>query len=174
MNPPDRRACVAVNGSAVWRQTRPFPTIPAVCPKGGMTVRRVLAIAVFAVCVANLYAADDDTPQAAATRKKLETKVTFKFKEISLADALDEIKEETKVTFVLEKGSVSRNQKVSLDVKDVTLAEALDKMLGKNGLGYIVVSGKNDAYNGSILIKQGKERGSPIKDKETPKDKKDK
>jgi hypothetical protein len=139
-----------------------------------MTVRRVLAIATLAVVAlftANVFA-DDDTPEAAATRKKLQQKVTFKFKDTRLEDALDEIKEDTKVTFILEKGSVSRNQAVSLDVKDVTLADALDKMFAKNGLGYIVVSGKKDAYNGSILIKQGKERGYPIKDE--PKDKKDK
>ena len=41
----------------------------------------------------------------------------------------------------------------------------LVKMFTKNGLGYIVVSGAKDAYNGSILIKQGKERGYPAKDK---------
>lgn len=129
-------------------------------------MRRLLAIVAVAVCTAGVYAADEDTPQAAATRKKLDTKVTFKFKEMSLSDALDEIKEATNVTFIVDtKGGVSRNQKVNLDVKDVTLADALDKMLGKNGLGYIVVSGAKDAYNGSILIKQGKERGYPLKDK---------
>jgi hypothetical protein len=61
---------------------------------------------------------------------------------------------------------VSRNQKINLDVKDVTVADALAKMFEKNGLGYVVVSGKKDAYNGSVLIKQGKERGSPITDKD--------
>jgi type II secretory pathway component GspD/PulD (secretin) len=139
-------------------------------------VRRLLAFTLFAivaVCATNLYAADDDTPQAAATRKKLQKKVTFTFKEESLVDVLDEIKEATGVTFIVDtKGGVSRNQKINLNVKDVTLAEALDKMFEKNGLGYIVVSGAKDAYNGSILIKQGKERGSPITDKD--KDKKDK
>ena len=37
-----------------------------------------------------------------------------------------------------------------------------------------LVSGKKDAYNGSILVKQGKERGSPITDAPKDKDKKDK
>jgi hypothetical protein len=141
-------------------------------------VRRVFALtalAVVAAFAASLYAADEDTPEAAATRKKLQTKVTLKFKETSLVDCLDEIKEATGVTFILDtKGGVSRNQKINLDVKDVTLAQALDKMFEKNGLGYVVVSGKKDAYNGSILIKQGKERGSPITDKDAPKEKKDK
>jgi type II secretory pathway component GspD/PulD (secretin) len=140
-----------------------------------MTVRRILALAVIAVVAASavpLYAADDDTPQAAATRKKLQTKVSFTFKEMSLVDALDEIKDATGVTFIIDtKGGVSRNQKININVKDVTLAEALDKMFEKNGLGYIVVSGAKDAYNGSILIKQGKERGSPIKDDAKDKDK---
>ena len=141
-------------------------------------MRRVFALtalAVVAAFAASLYAADEDTPEAAATRKKLQTKVTLKFKETSLVDCLDEIKEATGVTFILDtKGGVSRNQKINLDVKDVTLAQALDKMFEKNGLGYVVVSGKKDAYNGSILIKQGKERGSPITDKDAPKEKKDK
>jgi autotransporter-associated beta strand protein len=138
---------------------------------GGLIVRRVLAIAALAVVAAfaaSLYAADEDTPEAAATRKKLqEKKVTLKFKETSLTDVADELKEATGVSFILDtKGGVSRNQKINLDVKDVTLAEALDKMFEKNGLGYIVISGKGNAYNGSVLIKQGKERGSPIKDKD--------
>lgn len=136
-------------------------------------MRRILALTLFAVAAVSavqVYAADDDTPQAAATRKKLQMKVKFDFKEEPLVDVLDEIKEATGVTFIIDtKGGVSRNQKINLNVKDVTLAEALDKMFEKNGLGYLVVSGAKDAYNGSILIKQGKERGSPIKD-----DKKDK
>ena len=49
----------------------------------------------------------------------------------------------------------------------------LDGMFKKNGLGYYVISAKNNAYDGSILIKQGKERGfklagddpKPAKDK---------
>jgi autotransporter-associated beta strand protein len=43
----------------------------------------------------------------------------------------------------------------------VTLAEVFDGMFKKNGLGYIVISGKNNGYDGSIQIKQGKERGFP-------------
>jgi type II secretory pathway component GspD/PulD (secretin) len=142
-------------------------------------VRRVIAIAAFAVCAltaASVFAADDDTPEAAATRKKLQTKVTLKFKEQSLVDCLDEIKEAAGITFKLDTG-VSRNQKLSIDVKETTVADVLDKLFEKNGLGYIVVSGKKDAYNGSVLIKMGKERGSPIKDepaKDKDKDKKDK
>ena len=136
-------------------------------------MRRILAVAIFVIVAAStaqLHAADDDTPQAAATRKKLQMKVSFTFKEQSLSECLDDIKEATGVTFIIDtKGGVSRNQKINVSVKDVTLAELLDKMFEKNGLGYIVVSGAKDAYNGSVLIKQGKERGSPIKD-----DKKDK
>jgi type II secretory pathway component GspD/PulD (secretin) len=137
-----------------------------------LTVRRILALTTIAFALlfaSSVYSADDeDTPKAAATRKKLQTKVTLKFKETSLSDAVDEIKDMTGVSFILDtKGGVSRNQKLNLDVKDVTLAEALDKMFEKNGLGYIVVSdkAKNAAYDGAILIKMGKERGSPIKDK---------
>jgi hypothetical protein len=119
----------------------------------------------------------DDTPKAAETRKKLQTKITVNFKDTPLKDVIEEIKDEhvKGLTFIYDTG-VSKNQAITYSGKDVTLAEAFDAMFKKNGLGYIVISGKKDAYDGSIKIKQGKERGFPITDdKDKPdKDKKDK
>ena len=60
------------------------------------------------------------------------------------------------------KGGVSQNQAITYKGADVTLEQALDEMFKKNGLGYVVISGKNNAYDGSVLIKQGKERGYPL------------
>ena len=60
---------------------------------------------------------------------------------------------------------MSRNQAITYKAKGVPLEEALDAMFKKNGLGYIVISKKNNAYDGSIQIKQGKECGHPLKDK---------
>jgi len=123
---------------------------------------------------------DDDTPKAATTRKKLETKVTVKFKEEPLKECVEELKDAVPGVSILidTKGGVSGNTTINYEAKDMTLADVLDGMFKKNGLGYIVISGKKDAYDGSILIKQGKERGYPIKegdkDKEKDKDKKDK
>ena len=123
-------------------------------------------------------AAADDTPKAAATRKKLETKITVKFKEEPLKECVEELKDVVPGVSILidTKGGVSGNTTINYEAKDATLADVLDGMFKKNGLGYIVVSGKNNAYDGSILIKQGKERGYPIKegDKDKDKDKKDK
>jgi hypothetical protein len=112
-------------------------------------------------------AADDDTPAAKATFKLLETKVpSINIKDTRLEDAMEELKEIKELKGLRirldSKGGVSRNQQVSFSGKDVTLAEIFDKMFMKNGLGYIVISKKNDAYDGSILIKQGKERGRPL------------
>ena len=139
---------------------------------------RLFAVALLTVCTAGFVSAaepgDDDTPQAAATRKKLQTKVTVKFKEEPLKECIDELKEMAGVSILYDaKGGVSGNQAVNFEAKDMTLADVLDGMFKKNGLGYYVRSGKNDAYNGSIWIKQGKERGFPIKegDKDKPADK---
>jgi hypothetical protein len=159
----------AESGSCAHRNAKP----------GGNTVKRLFAVAVLTFCGMGFVAAaepgDDDTTKAAATRKKLQTKITVKFKETRLEDAVDEIKDMVPgVSILLDaKGGVSRNQAINYEGKDVTLADALDGMFKKNGLGYYIRSGKNDAYDGAIWVKQGKERGFPIKEeeKDKPKDK---
>jgi len=125
---------------------------------------RLIALAAL-VCVAglNVHAAEEDTPAAAKTRKLLKEKITIEFKDTRLEDAIDEIKEQVKDLKVLldTKGGVSRNQTLSYSGKDVTIEEALDGMFKKNGLGYIVISKKGNAYDGSGMVRQGKERGRP-------------
>jgi len=114
----------------------------------------------------------EDTPEAAALRKVLDSKVKeVKFADQRLEEVLEELKDTVKgFKFKLDsKGGVSRNQKVSYAGKDKTVHEILDGLFTKNGLGYYVISGKNDAYNGLLFIKQGKERG--YKMGEEPKDK---
>jgi hypothetical protein len=114
----------------------------------------------------------EDTPEAAATRKVLEMKLKeVKYTEVRLEEVLDDLKDMVKgFKYKLDsKGGVSRNQKVTFAGKDKTVAEILDGLFTKNGLGYYVISGKNDAYNGLLFIKQGKERG--YKAGEEPKDK---
>jgi hypothetical protein len=113
-----------------------------------------------AVCVSPV-SADEDTPKAAATRKLLKKKISVDFKDTRLEDAIDEIKEKVKglKTTLDTKGGVSRNQTINYEAKDKTIEEILDGMFAKNGLGYIVISKKNNAYDGLVQIKQGKERG---------------
>src|ERR1700722_7981562 len=123
-------------------------------------MRRFLAVAlVFPMALLAVPAADTpDTAKAAATRKLLkEKKITLEIKELGLAEALDEIKDQVKgVTFLIDtKGGVSRNQKVSYSGKDVTIEVALDGLLKKNDLGYYVIT-KEKSYDGSIRIVKGK------------------
>lgn len=132
-------------------------------------MRQLIAIAlVCGVGLAGLSAADkdsEDTPKAAQTRKLLKSKkVTVEFSDDRLEDVLSELKDQTKVHFTVDsKGGVSRNQKLSYTAKNKPLDEVLDKMLKKNGLGYIVISKKGDAYDGTVQIRQGNERGYPKK-----------
>jgi hypothetical protein len=132
-------------------------------------MRHVLALTLASLLGAvGVQAGDkpEDTPAAAKTRKLLDTKITVKFKDTRLEDMIDELKEEhvKGIKIILDsKGGVSRNQTITYEGKDVTLADALDKMFAKNGLGYIVISKKGNAYDGVVQIRQGKERGYPLK-----------
>src|SRR5262249_27080873 len=139
---------------------------------GGPTVTRsaktfalAAVLAVVSVCPADDKAAGDDTPKAAAARKLLKTKITVAFKETPLKDVIEELKEDhvKGLSIRLEtRGGVSQNQSITYKVTNVPLEQAFDEMFKKNGLGYVVISGKNNAYDGSVLIKQGKERGYPL------------
>jgi autotransporter-associated beta strand protein len=123
------------------------------------------ALAAVNLCPADDKAGGDDTPKAAATRKLLKTKITVVFKDTPLKDVIEEIKEDHVKGISIRidtRGGVSQNQAINYKGTNVALEDALDEMFKKNGLGYVVISGKNNAYDGSVLIKQGKERGYPI------------
>ena len=132
-------------------------------------MRLLLSLAALVCLVLTVARADeprsDDTPAAAKTRKLLKTKITVDFKETRLEDAVDEIKEQVKGLKVLldTKGGVSRNQAITYKAKDAPVEDVLAGMFAKNGLGYIVISKKGDAYDGLVQIRQGKERGRPLK-----------
>jgi hypothetical protein len=121
---------------------------------------------IFALGLTAVLAADDtsdDTPLAAATRKKLKEKVTCDYKDTRLEDVVDDLKEQIKgLRMQLDsKGGVSRNMTFTFACKDKPLDEALDELLKKTDLGYIIISKKGNAYDGSIQIRKGKERGVP-------------
>jgi len=109
--------------------------------------------------------ADDDTPAAAKTRKLLKTKITIEFKDTRTEDCMDELKEAVKgLKFLLDtKGGVSRNKTLSFKAKDLTVEEVLDGLFKKQGLGYIVISKKGNAYDGLVEVRQSDERGYPKK-----------
>jgi hypothetical protein len=143
---------------------------------GGSIVRRLMLTAsLFAACLmglVNLYAADkdDDTPKAAATRKLLKTKVTVNFKDTPLKDIIEEIQDQvqdkTKKKLgvrVDNKGGVSNNTKFTYKADNQPLDEVLDKMFKKNDLGYLVISQRNNAYDGTLFIVKGGARGYPPK-----------
>ena len=134
-------------------------------------MRHLLTLAaLFALCLTGAYAAGVSSlslSAAAKTRKLLKKKVECSYKDTRLEDVVEDLKSQIDgLKMQLDtKGGVSRNQAITYKAKGVTLEEALDAMFKKNGLGYIVISGKKNAYDGSIQIRQGKERGRPLKDK---------
>jgi len=118
------------------------------------------------------WSAEKDTPAAAATRKKLQTKITVEYKDVSLKEIMDDIKQ--KVTdatgmdlsiWLDNPGGVSNNSTLSYSGKNQTVADILDGMFKNNGLGYIVISKEYKTYKGRydgwLLIVKGKERGYP-------------
>ncbi|HXG08636.1 MAG TPA: hypothetical protein VNK04_02510 [Gemmataceae bacterium] len=115
------------------------------------------------VAVAEVRAADKDTAKAAATRKKLKQKVTVNWKDTRLADIVEDIKEMVPGVSVRldNKGGVSNNRKVTYAAKDKPLEEVLNELCAKEGLGWYVISKEKDAYDGTIWLKIGKERGYP-------------
>jgi len=135
-------------------------------------VRRVIwVVPVLVFCVTPLHAQDKDTKAAAAARQKLKQKVKVNFKDTYLKDVVEEIQDQVMgLRFRLDtKGGVSMNRKITYKATDKSLDEVLDEIFKKEGLGYIVISKEKDAYDGTVLIKQGKERGYP--EGQEPKDK---
>jgi hypothetical protein len=124
----------------------------------------------FIVCVLTLLGVDrasaDDTPKAAETRKKLENKIDVDFNDTRLQDVIDDLKEKVPALGIRldTAGGVSRNLKITYKASKKSLAEILDGMFKKNDYGYVITSKEGDAYDGSILVKQGKERGYAVGD----------
>jgi hypothetical protein len=128
--------------------------------------RLVLLSTVLLVSVPAVWAQEKpakDTPKAAAARKKLKQKVSVDYKETRLAEVVDDLKQQVEGLGIRldTKGGVSMNQTVTYKADDKPLDEVLDGMFKKNDLGYIIISKPKDAYDGTLLIKKGKERGYP-------------
>ena len=135
-----------------------------------MIMRKLAALIVVGVAAFGLHLARaDDTPKAAETRKKLATKIDVEYNDTSLSDVVADLKEKVPALGIRldVAGGVSRNLKFTYKAKQKTLADVLDGMFQKNGYGYVVTSKEGDAYDGSIFVKQGKERGYAVGEEPT-------
>jgi hypothetical protein len=125
-----------------------------------LSVAALVALGLLSVCAGDK---EDDTPKAAKVRKLLKKKITVSFKDTRLIEVVEEIQDMVKgLRFRLDtKGGVSQNRPLSYKGKDQTVEQVLDGLFKKAGLGYYVISKKGDAYDGTVLIIQGKARGYP-------------
>lgn len=123
--------------------------------------------------------AQDETPSAKATRKKLQQKISIEFKEVGFKAALDEIKSEfdNRLGIKIDTTTgISLNSKISYKAKDKTLETILNEMADKFEFGYYVISKPGDRYDGWLMVRKFKEKergyewGKEPK-KEEPKDK---
>ena len=112
---------------------------------------------------------DDDTPAAKKTRELLQTKLDeVDFQDEAFGEVINDLKDKVPGLHIqtAKDGTIKLNHQVKFGAKNITLADALDKLLGPLDWGYIVISQKGNAYDGSIMIRGGKERGYPAdKDK---------
>lgn len=114
-----------------------------------------------------------DSPAAAATRKKLETKVTVDFNETPLKEATEELKRQVEnlSIWIDNPGGVSNNTAITCKAADKPLKDVLDEMFQKNDLGYLIGQAKDKRYDGWLLIKKGKFRGDEVEVKTAAKPK---
>jgi TolA-binding protein len=127
----------------------------------GCTMCRWYLGLTFVVWVASLGAAPPEAKESqavAATRKKLQVKITVDFKEEQLRVVLDDVNMQLKqaghkpIEWKFDMG-VSKNQRTTVRAENKSVADVLDKLLKVNALGYVI------RPDGHILIKQGRERG---------------
>jgi hypothetical protein len=146
-------------------------------------VRRFLwTFAVLAVCLTSFLASGQGkkaSQGAAATRKKLKTKISVEYKDTRLKDVATDIQKQldNKISIKIDnEGGVSNNLTLTYSADDKPVEVILDEMFAKNQLGYVIVSDAKDRRDGFIIIKKGKQRGyeageEPARDKAAAKDK---
>lgn len=112
----------------------------------------------------------DDTPKAAATRKKLQQKISVNYKDTLLRDVIEDLKEKVEGLGVLPdtKGGVNLNSKISFKAENKPFAEVLDEICTKNDMGYFIIAQQGGARDGNLKLTRGKERG--FEDGQGPKD----
>lgn len=125
-------------------------------------MRRFLVACPVVLVIAGVLCGAEDTKKAAATRKALKAKASFKWKDTGFQAVVDEIHDEVKgLRFHIDtKSGVNLNKQITFEWKNKPVEDLLADLLGKYGWGYVVHSQK-DAYDGDIYIKVGDERGYP-------------
>jgi hypothetical protein len=130
-----------------------------------MRTLKVAVLVLLAVTWADRAFAQD-SKSAAATRKKLQQKVTLNAKEVGIKAFLDELKLELEqeIRFKINnENGMSNNMKVSYSGKDVTVEKVLNDLSDKFDFGYYVVSNAaNNKIDGTVIVRKvmsGKERG---------------
>jgi hypothetical protein len=128
------------------------------------TLKMVL-LALLALTSADRLAAQD-SKSAAATRKKMQQKVTINAKEVGIKAFLEDLKNEMEheIRFKIDNANgLSNNMKVSYSGKNVTVEKVLNDISDKFDFGYYVVSNAaNNKIDGTVIIRRimkGKERG---------------
>lgn len=107
-------------------------------------------------------AQEKETPSARATRKKLQQKISVEWENTPLKVAVDELKAEfdNRLGVKIDNtAGVSNNTKVTYKADNVALKKILDDLCTKYDWGYVVLSRKNDRYDGWIIIRKSAERG---------------
>jgi hypothetical protein len=91
------------------------------------------------------------------------TSVTVHYQNQKLGEVLKDLQSKTKdMHFEIDPDSgLSPDLPIIYEAHDEPLADALDHMFAKVGVGYIVVSDRNSAKNGWILVRPGRERVFP-------------
>jgi len=120
------------------------------------------SVIVLFLAVLGTLAREKDSPKAAETRKKLQEKISVDYQDEAIRNVVDDLKSKVKGLGIKldTAGGVSGNIKITYKADAETLEKVFAGMFKKNGLGYIVIS-QVGAYDGTVLIKQGKERGYP-------------
>jgi hypothetical protein len=105
-----------------------------------------------------------DTAKATLARKRLQTKVTVDYDNTPLREVVEDLNGQVEGLGLRidAAGGVSSNRPIAYKAEKKPLEEVLAGMFEKIGLGYVVVSKEGTAYDGTILIRQGKERGYPV------------
>jgi hypothetical protein len=134
-----------------------------------------VAVACAALAVGLVFAGEEETPSAKATRKKLQQKITLDAKDVGFKALTEDIKREMDkpISFKLDNVSgISNNTKLTYTCKDKTVEEILNDLADKYEFGWYVVSNAKDRNDGWVMIRKykDKERGyeagkEPKKDK---------
>jgi hypothetical protein len=103
---------------------------------------------------------------AAQTGRNLQKRVAVDYRGLELQDVLDDVAKQTKASVVIDPDArgVERilREPVNLEGKNLRLSTILDRVLSSFGLGYIVLSQTAEQNDGAIIIRPGRERGSPF------------